>query len=132
EDRIIPVLTFTLFSFKEIFMNTLIQLSDVWFQYRSDQPWVLSDINLSIDQGEYVAIIGPNGSGKSTFAQLLNGLLIPTKGRVQVANFFTDDESTLWNIRRTVGMVFQNPDNQIVSTTVCDDVAFGLENLGIP
>ncbi|SFJ38737.1 energy-coupling factor transporter ATPase [Thermoflavimicrobium dichotomicum] len=117
-------------------MKPIIRLQDVWFQYPGTQhqqnDWVLSEVNLSIDSGEYIAIIGPNGSGKSTLARLLNGLLVPSKGEVWVAGLSTQDEKMLWQVRRTVGMIFQNPDNQIVATTVRDDVAFGLENLGIP
>jgi energy-coupling factor transport system ATP-binding protein len=117
-------------------MSTIIRLSDVWFQYPQNEQdvshWALCQIDLTIEKGEYVAIIGPNGSGKSTLARMFNGLLVPTKGTVQIADYFTHDKNALWEIRRMVGMVFQNPDNQIVSTTVRDDIAFGLENLGIP
>lgn len=91
----------------------------------------LNGVTLDIDRGSFVAIIGMNGSGKSTFAKCLNGLVIPTAGDVTVDGFNTRDEGHLWDIRRRVGMVFQNPDNQIVSSIVEDDVAFGPENLGI-
>lgn len=114
----------------------MIRVSGVWFHYQPDgtprENWALQGINLSIDAGEYVSIIGPNGSGKSTLSRLFNGLLLPVEGEVQVAGKSTRDEQELWEIRRTVGMIFQNPDNQIVATTVQDDVAFGLENLGVP
>ncbi|MBA4495918.1 energy-coupling factor transporter ATPase [Paenactinomyces guangxiensis] len=117
-------------------MNPLIQVSGVWFDYQPEESpqenWALKEINLSIQAGEYISIIGPNGSGKSTLARLLNGLLLPVKGNVIIGGKKTTNEQDLWQIRRQVGMVFQNPDNQIVATTVQDDVAFGLENLGVP
>jgi energy-coupling factor transport system ATP-binding protein len=116
-------------------MNPLIQVSGVWFHYQQEgtpkESWALKDIHLSISQGEYISIIGPNGSGKSTLSRLLNGLYIPIEGKVVVNGKQTDDEQEIWEIRRQVGIVFQNPDNQIVATTVRDDVAFGLENLGL-
>src|SRR5699024_11038438 len=86
---------------------------------------------LSIEAGEWVAIIGPNGSGKSTLAKTINGLIVPDKGDVKVGDLPLTEEN-LWKIREKVGMVFQNPDNQFVGSTVQDDVAFGLENLAIP
>src|SRR5690606_11696868 len=92
----------------------------------------LTDVDLTIDRGESVAVVGANGSGKSTLAQLLNSLLLPTAGRVWVDGMLTSDPRWLWEIRRRVGMVFQNPDNQLVATTVEEDVAFGPENLGVP
>lgn len=91
----------------------------------------LYDVNVKVSQGEFVAVLGRNGSGKSTFARLLNALLEPTSGVVYIRNMNTSDEKYTWEIRRSVGMVFQNPDNQIVATTVEEDVAFGPENLGI-
>ena len=91
----------------------------------------LDDVNLKISEGEFVAIIGTNGSGKSTLAKHFNALLKPTEGKVFVENLDTADEKNLWEIRSKVGMVFQNPDNEIVAAIVEDDVAFGLENLGI-
>ncbi|SDY91919.1 energy-coupling factor transporter ATPase [Thermoactinomyces sp. DSM 45892] len=117
-------------------LKSLIELSGVWFDYHPDrqmkEQWALQDINLTIQSGEYVVVMGPNGSGKSTFARLLNGLFIPTEGEVRVGDFSTSNDLGRFHIRRKVGMVFQNPDNQIVATTVRDDVAFGLENLGVP
>ena len=92
----------------------------------------LKGISLDIDQGSFVSVIGMNGSGKSTLAKCLNGLIVPTTGDVIVDGFNTKDEDHLWDVRRRVGMVFQNPDNQIVSSIVEDDVAFGPENLGVP
>ncbi len=91
----------------------------------------IDGIDLDIEKGSFVAIVGMNGSGKSTLAKCLNGLLLPTSGEVTVAGFSTKDEEHLWDIRSRVGMVFQNPDNQIVSSIVEDDVAFGPENLGV-
>jgi energy-coupling factor transport system ATP-binding protein len=110
----------------------LLALQRVSFHYEADQDApVLRDVNLVIDRGTFVTVIGHNGSGKSTLAKLMNGLLLPTEGAVIVSGFDTKNGETLWEVRRHVGMVFQNPDNQIVGTTVEDDVAFGLENLGV-
>ncbi|MDD7344400.1 MAG: energy-coupling factor transporter ATPase, partial [Ruminococcus sp.] len=89
-------------------------------------------INLSIEEGSFVAVLGHNGSGKSTLAKHFNGILLPTSGKVLVDGIDTTDESRIYDIRQTVGMVFQNPDNQIVATIVEEDVAFALENLGVP
>lgn len=93
---------------------------------------ILTDINLSIEEGSFVAVLGHNGSGKSTLAKHFNGILLPTSGKVLVDGIDTTDESRIYDIRQTVGMVFQNPDNQIVATIVEEDVAFALENLGVP
>jgi len=93
---------------------------------------VLKELNTEICEGEFVAVIGRNGSGKSTFARLLNAILIPTRGVLYIGGKETYTEANLWEIRRTVGMVFQNPDNQIIATSVEEDVAFGPENIGIP
>lgn len=92
----------------------------------------LNGVDLVVRRGEFLVIIGPNGSGKSTLARHMNGLLLPTEGSLLVAGRDTRDPDQLWAIRRTVGMVFQNPDNQIVATVVEEDVAFGPENLGVP
>lgn len=92
----------------------------------------LAGVDLAVGRGEFLVVIGPNGSGKSTLARHLNALLLPTEGSVSVAGMDTRDPVHLWSIRRTVGMVFQNPDNQIVATVVEEDVAFGPENLGVP
>lgn len=92
----------------------------------------LDGVTLDIEKGSFVAVLGMNGSGKSTFAKCLNGLIQPTSGSVTIEEMNTSDEKELWNIRRKIAMVFQNPDNQIVSSIVEDDVAFGPENLGIP
>ncbi|HDP70168.1 MAG TPA: energy-coupling factor transporter ATPase [Actinobacteria bacterium] len=92
----------------------------------------LKDLSLNIREGEFVVFVGRNGSGKSTLAKHLNGLLLPTSGSVKIDGFETSLEENLWKIRQRVGMIFQNPDNQIVATVVEEDVAFGPENLGVP
>ena len=92
----------------------------------------LQGVNLAVDQGEFVAIVGPNGSGKSTLARHFNGLLLPTSGKVWVDGLLTSDAHNLWAVRQRVGMVFQNPDNQLVASTVEEDVAFGPENQALP
>lgn len=97
----------------------------------SQEVVALAGVDLKISQGEFLAIIGPNGSGKSTLAKHFNALLLPTRGDVWVFGINTREERLVWEIRRNVGMVFQNPDNQIVATVVEEDVAFGPENLGI-
>lgn len=91
----------------------------------------VQDASLTVRKGEFLSIIGHNGSGKSTLARMLNGLLLPTHGEVKVNGLATNDEDKIWEIRRAIGMVFQNPDNQFVAPTVEDDIAFGLENLGV-
>ncbi len=108
-----------------------IQFNNVFFQYNKDENWALQDVSLHINKNEWVAIIGHNGSGKSTIAKLMNGLLTPQKGEILVDQAFINDD-TIWDVRKKVGLVFQNPDNQFVGTTVVDDVAFGLENHGVP
>ncbi len=104
------------------------------YAYNTDEQetrFVLNDLNLTIQKGEFVAILGHNGCGKSTLAKHFNGLLKPIAGNVYVGGINTKDEETLWDIRKMVGMVFQNPDNQIVATVVEEDVAFAPENLGV-
>ncbi len=116
-------------------MKEIIKVEGVSFYYnygKEDQVLALDDISLNINKGEFITVLGHNGSGKSTLARLLNALLIPNKGKVIVDGLMTTQTDNLWPIRQTVGMVFQNPDNQIVATTVEEDVAFGPENLGIP
>lgn len=109
----------------------LIEFINVSFRYSEDQPWVLKNLSFKIYENEFVAIIGHNGSGKSTIAKLVNGLLFPQEGEILI-NDVVVNEDTIWDIRREIGMVFQNPDNQFVGATVQDDVAFGMENRGIP
>ena len=113
-------------------MFQLEQVSHLYDGGDAGQKFALKDVNLTISPGEFVAVIGHNGSGKSTLAKHLNALLIPTTGRVLVKGMDTKDPEQLWSIRQTAGMVFQNPDNQIVATAVEEDVAFGPENLGVP
>ncbi|WP_429874396.1 energy-coupling factor ABC transporter ATP-binding protein [Fictibacillus sp. NRS-1165] len=113
-------------------VKELISVNNVSFQYPSEEKTTLADLSLSVYQGEWLAIVGHNGSGKSTLAKLLNGLLLPSSGEIKVEDYTTTNEQELWEIRRRVGIVFQNPDNQFVGTSVRDDVAFGLENFGVP
>lgn len=107
-------------------------LNFVYNQTGAGSKSALLDINGDIRRGEFLAVIGPNGSGKSTLARQLNALLLPTAGTVKVAGMCTADPDVRWEIRRQVGMVFQNPDNQLVAAVVEEDVAFGPENLGCP
>ena len=110
---------------------SVVKLSHIDFRYYGSEVNSLTDVSLEIKEGEWVAIIGPNGSGKSTLAKIMNGLLVPAAGQVTIKDLIIDEE-TVWEARRSVGMVFQNPDNQFVGSTVEDDVAFGLENNGVP
>lgn len=109
----------------------LVEFRNVSFRYDEDGPWVLRKCSFEIYENEWVAIIGHNGSGKSTIAKLLNGLLFPQEGEIIIDGQQVNEES-IWSIRKEVGMVFQNPDNQFVGATVQDDVAFGMENRGVP
>jgi energy-coupling factor transport system ATP-binding protein len=111
--------------------KSLVQLENVSYQYEDQSSLALEDISLTIYEGEWLALVGHNGSGKSTLAKLLNGLQFPQKGNITVCGILLNEE-TVWQVRRQVGMVFQNPDNQFVGATVQDDVAFALENNGIP
>lgn len=116
-------------------MSALIEiknLSHVYIDGQNNEVHALNDINLEIESGEFVAIIGTNGSGKSTLARHINALLLPTSGNCLVNGLDSNDENNIWAIRQTVGMVFQNPDNQIVAAIVEEDVAFGPENIGVP
>lgn len=113
-------------------MKPIIEIDHISFKYQEDQDVsALNDISFSINQGEWVAIIGHNGSGKSTLAKTINGLILPSEGKVTVGGLELN-EANVWDIRKKIGMVFQNPDNQFVGSTVEDDVAFGLENQGVP
>lgn len=107
-------------------------IKDLSFRYRAKGDYVLNNLNLAVEEGEFVAVIGHNGSGKSTLAKLMNGLLQPTQGEVCVGDYRTGDKQSLFEIRKRVGVVFQNPDNQLVASIVEDDVAFGAENIGRP
>lgn len=112
--------------------QTIIELEDIHYRYHEDDAReALAGVSLEIRRGEWLAIIGHNGSGKSTLAKVMNGLIEVNTGSV-VVNGKTLTEETVFDARRTVGMVFQNPDNQFVGTTVEDDIAFGLENIGLP
>ena len=117
-------------------MNTMIECRNLIFKYTAgenqEEKIAINDVNLQIKEGEFIAILGHNGSGKSTMAKHMNALLIPTEGKMLVNKMDTSDMNNLWNIRETAGMVFQNPDNQLVATIVEEDVAFGPENLGVP
>lgn len=110
----------------------MIEFENVTYEYPESPKPALREVSLVLDPGAFTAIVGHNGSGKSTFAKLVNGLLLPTSGRVLVNGLATAEEGNLLDIRRCVGMVFQNPDNQFVTTIVEEDVAFGPENLGVP
>lgn len=123
----------------------LVDLDQVWFSYplaedsfseeeeQEDQaPYVLKDISFQVQQGEFVAIMGSNGSGKSSLARLLNAQYLPDRGRVKIFGMDSQEKENLWTIRSHCGLVFQNPDNQMVSSIIEEDVAFGPENLGIP
>ena len=113
----------------------IITCPDLTFRYETDEPAAapaVSGVSLTVNRGEFLVILGRNGSGKSTLAKLMNGILLPTEGTVLVGDTDTADEKYALSIRRKVGMVFQNPDNQLVSNVVEEDVAFGPENLGIP
>ena len=116
-------------------MSNIIEIRDLHFSYESEgeKPVeVLKGINLNIKEGEFVAVLGHNGSGKSTLAKHINAILVPTSGKVYVDDIDTSDENKIFDLRQRAGMVFQNPDNQIVSSIIEEDVAFALENLGVP
>lgn len=116
--------------------DIMVKTENLIYEYRSlideDIQKAVNNINIEVKTGEFLVILGHNGSGKSTLAKLMNGLLMPASGNVKVMGMDTQDEKQIWNIREKAGMVFQNPDNQIVATIVEEDVAFGPENLGIP
>ncbi len=117
--------------------ESIIEVKNVSYVYNANSEdrtdvTALSDISLTVKKGEFIAILGRNGSGKSTLAKLFNALILPANGTVVVNGFDTSKEEYLWDIRSSTGMVFQNPDNQIVGTVVEEDVAFGPENLGVP
>ena len=117
-------------------MANFIEVKDLVYRYSKEQgddnlcP-AIDHVSIEIKRGEYISIAGSNGSGKSTLARCLNGLLLPTEGEILVDGMDTNDDDLIWDIRKKIGMVFQNPDNQIVSSMVEDEVAFGPENIGI-
>ncbi len=112
----------------------ILEIKDITYAYTSETSVTpaLSGVNMSVKKGEFIAIIGHNGSGKSTFARHVNALFLPTSGSVIVDGMDTKEEKNVWDIRKFAGMVFQNPDNQLVATIVEEDVAFGPENIGVP
>lgn len=114
-------------------MSNIVEVNNISFEYITEEERfkAIEDLSLDIKKGEFLVIIGHNGSGKSTLSKNLNAILMPTKGNILIDNMDTKDEEKLWDIRQAAGMVFQNPDNQIVATVVEEDVAFGPENLGI-
>lgn len=113
-------------------MEKIIEFKNVTYKYSDKGREVIKNLNLDFYKGEFTCVLGHNGSGKSTMAKLMNALLVPVSGQVVSFGFDTSDENNELDIRKNVGMVFQNPDNQIVATVVEDDVAFGPENLGLP
>lgn len=117
-------------------METIIRIKNLIFEYKREEEQevvrAIDNVSLEIPRGSFTAIIGRNGSGKSTLAKNLNALLLPTSGEIWIDGFNTSDPESLWQVRQRAGMVFQNPDNQLVSSIVEDDVAFGPENLAIP
>lgn len=120
--------------------ESFIKFENVTYSYSSGseegdahlQSPAVENVSFLVKKGEFLAVLGRNGSGKSTVARLINALLLPAEGVVVVDSIDTRDEEMLWEIRSNVGMVFQNPDNQIIGTSVVEDVAFGPENLGVP
>ena len=113
--------------------ETILTAKDLKFRYDPEQPdYALNGVSAEVKRGEFVAVLGANGCGKSTLAKHFNAILLPESGTVLVEGMDTKDEDKIYDIRQTVGMVFQNPDNQIVATVVEEDVAFALENLGVP
>ncbi|MDU5960118.1 MAG: energy-coupling factor transporter ATPase [Finegoldia magna] len=112
--------------------TNIIEIKNLSFQYEGSSKKVLKNLNIDIKEGEFICVLGHNGSGKSTLAKLINAQYIPTEGDILVGNMNTKDDDSLWDIREICGMVFQNPDNQLVATIVEEDVAFGPENLGVP
>ena len=121
-------------------MTKMVQTDDLIFEYakRDEEGNVIGNyraidqVNLEVEEGQFIAVLGHNGSGKSTLAKHLNAILVPTEGTVWVDGTNTSDPNELWNVRQSAGMVFQNPDNQIIGTVVEEDVGFGPENLGVP
>lgn len=109
----------------------IIDIKNVSFNYPNSENFVIKNLSLTVNKGEFLCVLGENGSGKSTLSRLINGLLVPTEGDVEVFSMNTKDKNNSYEIRKKVGMVFQNPDNQMVATIVEDDIAFGPENLGV-
>ena len=112
-------------------LSSIISIQNVSFSYEEAEDSAVKGVSLEVEKGEFLAILGRNGSGKSTLAKLLNALILPTDGAISVDGISPTDEDSRYEIRTRCGMVFQNPDNQIVSTIVEEDCAFGLENMGV-
>ncbi len=112
--------------------ENIINATELCYRYKSESANAVDGLSLAVKAGQFVAVLGHNGSGKSTLAKLINALLLPTEGLLYVDGLATTDEANIWQIRKTAGMVFQNPDNQIIATIAEEDVAFGPENLGYP
>lgn len=112
----------------------IIEIENVTFSYKTDESVSVGvkNVSLSVNEGEFIVLLGHNGSGKSTLAKLVNGFLTPDEGKITVDGINSADESRVFDLRSTVGMVFQNPDNQMVASIIEDDIAFGCENLGVP
>lgn len=113
-------------------MAEMLHVDDIAYRYDDESPWAVDGVSLRVEKGEFVAVLGANGCGKSTLAKHCNAILLPERGTVWVEGMSTKTEQHLYDVRQKVGMVFQNPDNQIVATVVEEDVAFALENLGVP
>ncbi|PID81261.1 MAG: energy-coupling factor transporter ATPase [Clostridiales bacterium] len=112
--------------------TNIIKSTELCYRYKSEAANAVDRLDMAIKAGEFIAVLGHNGSGKSTLAKLINALLLPTEGLLYVDGMATGEEGNVWQIRKTAGMVFQNPDNQIIATIAEEDVAFGPENLGYP
>ncbi len=110
---------------------SIINIKDVSFKYQEDSPNVIDGLSLTVEKGEFICVLGKNGSGKSTLAKLLNGMLLPNSGDITIFDMDVKDKNSIFDIRKKVGVVFQNPDNQMVATIVEDDIAFGPENIGL-
>lgn len=117
---------------RAVMLKNLIEIEHVSYTYDEDERPAVKDVTMNIPKGAFYAVLGQNGSGKSTLAKLINGLYLPDEGTVKVYGLDTAEEKKTWQVRQRAGMVFQNPDNQLVATVVRDDVAFGLENIGVP
>ncbi|MEG1049770.1 MAG: ATP-binding cassette domain-containing protein, partial [Oscillospiraceae bacterium] len=113
-------------------MQEMIEATKVWFKYTDENEYVLKGVDFTAARGEFIAVLGSNGCGKSTLAKHFNAILLPEKGEVVIEGIRATDDDKIYEIRQKVGMVFQNPDNQIVATIVEEDVAFALENIGVP
>lgn len=132
KERTLSALRFDGYMAERLNMENFAKAEKLVFRYGEEESPVLDNIDLVFKEGEFTAILGHNGCGKSTFAKHLNAILLPSGGRVYIDGIDTKDESRIFDVRQKVGMVFQNPDNQIIGTVVEEDVGFGPENLGVP